>query len=174
MKAYKTQSPFYVKKPFPEITPYKCKTSIQLGNTKISFKECCHLNKIDLYFKMAITTNHHRREIYENVFKRETCYTCGKYCSRKFNRFVRVQSVTDCVVDLLLLRDDRRNCSKGTKGQGPSHWVIRVNHGKHSPQKFVHIRDFILILDLKIIILAMSMQRCSKKMLHHSSHCIIS
>ena len=123
---------------------------------------------------MAITTNHHRREIYENVFKRETCYTCGKYCSRKFNRFVRVQSVTDCVVDLLLLRDDRRNCSKGTKGQGPSHWVIRVNHGKHSPQKFVHIRDFILILDLKIIILAMSMQRCSKKMLHHSSHCIIS
>lgn len=62
----------------------------------------------------------------------------------QFYRFVRVQGISDGVVNLLLLRHDGRDQTQGPEGQGSGHGVVGVDHGEDPAKKFVHIGDFVL------------------------------
>ena len=57
---------------------------------------------------------------------------------------MRVERVSDGVVDLLLLRNDGGDQPEGPEGQGPSHGVVGVDHGEDSTQELIDVGYFIL------------------------------
>jgi len=57
---------------------------------------------------------------------------------------MRVERVADVVMNLLLLGDDSGDGPQGPQGQGSGHWVVGVDDGEDSTQKFVDVSDFVL------------------------------